>query len=382
MKKALSVIFFITGALILISVGCKTRQIPGAPYDCTPTATGEPTNRVSITIIDYDTTSNTSAAHDVNVMLHYPGGNPRTVSASVVSGTAEMYVYSNGQYMVEILPNTINGYSNSVFDTINVSGPFSQKTINRYEPTGFTVSTPVVQSFNKTGGLFTYTLTYHTNTPRRITFTVQTNATEGAQYWFEPVTETVNNGDTVRFKVFIPAYYQLPYSDFISSGGLLQFRFIGTDSKLNTYLGNAYNITQAWHFYVVIPAYRGIAGGGGMGVLPYRGFLFNSITFDTANITEYGDRVVDYEDIEIFDGTAWRDNTYWGGQKDHQIGGQWYGSPIEIPFIMPAWTTLNWLRIVYNNCYTIPSVSIKITLKITWGNLIYRNTFTTSNWYY
>jgi hypothetical protein len=316
-------------------------------------------------------------------MLHYPNNYNRTVVASVVSGTANIYVYEFGQYDIEVLPNTINGYSNSVFDSISVSGTYSQKTINRYEINSFTISTPSIQAFDKNGGLFTYTITCHTNTPRRITFTVQTNATEGVQYWFDPVSETVKNGDAVQFHVLIPKYYQLPYASYQTSGGMLGFNIIGTDSKNSIVLNTAKYITQNWRFYVSVSSYVGCVGGGGMGVLPYRGFKFNSISFDTYNFTEYGEKIVDYENIELLYGGKWYDNSYWGGIKKHTINSEWGGgSTIEIPFALPAWTTINLLRIIYDNVGYMPATSIRLTLKISWGNFVYRQNFETSGWYY
>ena len=358
---------------------------PGAPYDCTPTATGEATNRVSLTIVDYDASSNTAPAHDVDIMLHYPKDYDRTVTASVVSGTASIFVYEMGQYTVEILSNTINGYSNSVFDKVTVSGAFTQKTINRYELNPFTITTPTIQAFDKNGGLFTYTITCHTNTPRRITFTVQTNATEGVQYWFTPVTETVNNGDTIKLTVFVPNYYQLPRAEYLTTGGL-EFNISGTDTLNNKFFSKNIIINQNWRFYVTIPSVIGCVGGGGMGVPPYRGIKFNSISFDVNNFAEYGERIVDYENIEIYTGGRWYDNSYWGGIKKHTIDSQWAGgSTIEIPFVLPAWTTINWLRIIYDNCGYLPydpNMAIRLTLKITWGNFVYRQLFQTSYWYY
>jgi len=207
--KNTAVLITVITALALMAAGCNKNVVPNTPYDMTPTPTGEATNRVNITVIDSDMASNTKAANNLDIILRYPGNFNRAVSAAAVSGTAELYVYDHGTYTIEIPPNTLNGYSNSVFDTVNVNGEYTSKTITRYEPINLLFVTPAVTTWDKNGGTYTYTFTYQTITPRRITFTVQTNATSDVQYWFEPANELINNNDTIQFKIFIPKYYQV-----------------------------------------------------------------------------------------------------------------------------------------------------------------------------
>jgi hypothetical protein len=378
MKKPIAAITVITAVLILAVAGCNKQQIPAAPYDATPTATYNIT--VDVLVQDADSSMNTTPAQGVDVRLHYPDSSGRYEEGNTGnSGTARIMVHSYGTYQVELMPNTFNGYSNSIFDTVDVRAGYTEKTITRYQPIGFTFVTPTNTNYDKNGGTYTMTIKYSTLTPRTIALAVTTNATSEIQYWFDPVSSTTNNNDTVYFHVYVPTYYQIP-------GNQLQFKTTGVDATNKVLLYYTFVLNQTWSFDINTSQFHGLLYGGGRGTTPYTGIVLWDFSFYTNNITEPGDVKVELESMKYFSNGKWMDHTYWGGLFTPQIkvGGGPY-TPTELPLIMPVTGLFNRLSLEYDWGFTLPSfISVQATLKITWGNLVYRKTYTTTDageWY-
>src|SRR5208283_5342109 len=222
MKKVLAIITVITG-LLIFSITCSKRVIPGGPLDV-PTPVSN--YSVDVQVEDLDALDNTVPAQGISVKLHYPANNGNFETGNTGSnGIAHMTVHSYGLFQVELLPNTWNGYSNSVYDYVTVQASYTEKTIIRYLPI-ITFATPAATpSWGYAGGTFTQSFTFASATSRYISLSVtSTDATAGVQYYFTPNNYIENLGDVVTFTVVIPKYYQNPNS-------LLDFTISAADTN-------------------------------------------------------------------------------------------------------------------------------------------------------
>lgn len=370
MKKGLLVIIIVI--VVMAAAACNKHVVPGGPLDATVTPTANIT--VDVVVQDADSLNNTTPAQNVPVRLHYPGNSIEYTDGSTGnSGTARIMVHNYGTYQVELLPNTFNGYSNSVFDTVDVRAGYTEKTIIRYQPIGFTFATPTNTNWDSSGGTYTMTIKYSTLTPRTIALSVTTNATNDIQYWFSPVSSTTNNDDTVTFNVFVPIYYQITSKQ-------LEFRITGSDSNNKIYFNYPFTLTQNWSFDITTSRMYYCFGNGGNGTISYMGADFENIVFASSNLSEAGEIKLDYTDLEFH--STWDNNWYpyyyWGGVNGSCEFSGSGGVPIDLPFVLTNLNSLGHMRFARNQIGGPPTDQCRIILRLSWGNFVFTKIFTST----
>jgi len=243
MKRYLLIIFLTITIISLIS--CRSRELPSGALDANPTPAATP-NTVTMQLVIQD---GGNPAGLVGVRLHYPKNYDRyeegtTDDAGVVTITA----YATGIFDIEILPDVLHGYLNSLFYQIEIKEgqSYAQKIIDRGTPSLLiSIDPETLPSYGIQGTLVKYKITYSCGASKKYNLAVDglgnTFNNNGLIYFFDK-NFVENNGDTATLYIQIPTFF-----DAASNPKQLTFTVQGINNYPNLRTLQQ-TITQLWYF--------------------------------------------------------------------------------------------------------------------------------------
>jgi len=319
MKRILVSISIIM-CLILI-LNCGKKVFPNGPLDVAYTPTATPVLTVRIFVCDIKN-GNEVPAPGINIVLHYPNNSCQSACAITNSnGIVNFTVNTYGVFKVEVLPDTTNGYSNSIFCNMNINNIINYLSVIRKHPNAnaFTIATPTSQTYDQNGGKYAYTITYHTQTPCYQSLTLVANFGSNVGVAWSPNQYVQNDGDIVTLTLAIPKYYQ--NTNNCPGYGCVSFYILALDGANNKTTIGTYNISQNWQFNMTasclkwdydycsttvnLPCWLGICMSLG----------FNVYNFNQGNQPMY----LQFTKLEYLVNGTWYDQGYFGGLQLDEI---------------------------------------------------------------
>lgn len=253
MKKTPLLVIGVLTILILLSQACGKKQVPGGPYDSTPTP--GPQLWLSVNVKDVNPAGTPVAVLNLSVTAQSLGVLKTGQTDS--NGTVTLQVFGYGNHIITIPGSATFGYPSDLTYTVNISDNFTNYSIVRNNPTfSFGLEPGYNTFYTHLTTTVKYDIVYHTNTKKYCTLTLEgMNNTRVAYTLNPPFVE--NDGDSSVLTLITPKYFE---SGGYGSSVTFSVKGSFTNQNGNIVIGRD-ELIQNWLFSPVITGTFYINGG-------------------------------------------------------------------------------------------------------------------------
>jgi hypothetical protein len=237
----------------MLSLGCGKKNIPGGPYDSTPTPC--PQLWLSVNVKDINP-SGTPVPVDALTITAQSVGVLNTGTTNT-DGTATLEVFGFGSHIITIPGATTSGFPADLTYTVNIVNTFTTYNIVRNSPTfSFGLEPGYNTTYTHLTTTVKYDIVYHTNTKKYCTLSLEGLSNTMVSFTLNPPF-VENDGDKAYLTLITPKYF-----DAGGYGSKVTFSVKGTYTDTN-YINIGYDeLIQNWYFSPVITSTFAHNGGG------------------------------------------------------------------------------------------------------------------------